>query len=228
MEADRGNPPVARKGIREVASVALGAGGSVGCSALLACLTDEEQLRSPEDEVALSADSGKVHRTAPHCASFTAASKKKTYASPGEGPVKPVAGLERIGPSTARKGNPHVASVVCLVPAGDPNPPAAGGAVHTSRQLSDSGDGFLTVGTKARSRGRLTFGGVASNVMANLQACFRIEEFRTQGGGLVAGLANQLGASVAFTPVFADIGLFTNDLDAPSGCLTRPVAEILR
>ncbi|KAI9435862.1 hypothetical protein H4582DRAFT_2059327 [Lactarius indigo] len=52
----------------------------------------------------------------------------------GEGPVKPVAGLERIGPSTARKGNPHVASVVCLVPAGDPNPPAAGGAVHTSRQ----------------------------------------------------------------------------------------------
>ncbi|KAI9435855.1 hypothetical protein H4582DRAFT_2059322 [Lactarius indigo] len=54
--------------------------------------------------------------------------------SAGEGPVKPVAGLERIGPSTARKGNPHVASVVCLVPAGDPNPPAAGGAVHTSRQ----------------------------------------------------------------------------------------------
>lgn len=39
----------------------------------------------------------------------------------GEGPVKPVAGSERIGPSTARKGNPQVAPVACLVPAGDPS-----------------------------------------------------------------------------------------------------------
>ncbi|KAI9434224.1 hypothetical protein H4582DRAFT_2060405 [Lactarius indigo] len=52
----------------------------------------------------------------------------------GDGLMKPVAGLECIGPSTAHKGNPHVASVICLVPAGDLNPPAASGAVHTSRQ----------------------------------------------------------------------------------------------
>jgi hypothetical protein len=39
----------------------------------------------------------------------------------GEGPVKPVAGSQRTGPSTARKGNPQVASVACLVPTGDPS-----------------------------------------------------------------------------------------------------------
>ncbi len=37
----------------------------------------------------------------------------------GEGPMKPVAGSERIGLSMARKGNPQVAPVACLVPAGD-------------------------------------------------------------------------------------------------------------
>ncbi|KAI9429243.1 hypothetical protein H4582DRAFT_2065552 [Lactarius indigo] len=56
--------------------------------------------------------------------------------SAGEGLMKPVAGLEHIVPSTAHKGNPHVASIICLVPVGDPNLPAASGAVHMSRQPS--------------------------------------------------------------------------------------------
>ena len=38
-----------------------------------------------------------------------------------EGHVKPVAGSQRTGPSTARKVNPQVASVACLVPTGNPS-----------------------------------------------------------------------------------------------------------
>ena len=39
----------------------------------------------------------------------------------GEGFVKPIAGSQRTGPSTAHKSNPQVASVACLVPTGDPS-----------------------------------------------------------------------------------------------------------
>ena len=38
-----------------------------------------------------------------------------------EGSVKPVAGSQCTGPSTAHKGNFQVASVACLVPMGDPS-----------------------------------------------------------------------------------------------------------
>ncbi|KAI9433641.1 hypothetical protein H4582DRAFT_2060810 [Lactarius indigo] len=85
-------------------------------SCFFACLTDVELVHLPEDEVTLSTDSDKASCSA------------------GDGLMKPVAGLECIGPSTAHKGNPHVASVICLVPVGDLNPPAASGVVHMSRQ----------------------------------------------------------------------------------------------
>ncbi|KAF8258743.1 hypothetical protein EI94DRAFT_1707713 [Lactarius quietus] len=52
----------------------------------------------------------------------------------GEGPLRPVAGPPRSGPSTAFNGNPQVAAITCLVPMVDPTPDADGGAVHTSCQ----------------------------------------------------------------------------------------------
>ncbi|KAF8257983.1 hypothetical protein EI94DRAFT_1708430 [Lactarius quietus] len=52
-----------------------------------------------------------------------------------EGPLRPVAGPPRSGPSTAFNGNPQVAAIVCLVPMVDPNPDADSGAVHTSSRL---------------------------------------------------------------------------------------------
>ncbi|KAF8259534.1 hypothetical protein EI94DRAFT_1813190 [Lactarius quietus] len=55
-----------------------------------------------------------------------------------EGPLRPVAGSPRSGPSTARMGNPQVAAIVCLVLMVDPNPDADGGAVHTSSQSTST------------------------------------------------------------------------------------------
>ncbi len=111
-----------------------------------------------EDEVALSMDSGKVH-----CASLTAASKKRTYTSRTSCLPSTIAGPKAPGkdvpllcrPLTHHQGRPHEAcrwvqmhwsldglqgqppGGPCHLPSagGRSEPPADGGAVHTSREV---------------------------------------------------------------------------------------------
>ncbi len=128
-------------------------------------------MRLSKDEVALLADSGKAHR-----ASLTAASKKRTHASCTSCPPSTITGPKApsedvpplCGPLTHRWGRPREACSWVRThwsldsPQGQPpggpcrlpsagrrsEPPADGGAVHTSREV-----GSVPTGCRARAAG---------------------------------------------------------------------------
>ena len=107
----------------------------------------------------------------------------------GEGPMKSVAGSQHTGPLTARKGNPQVASIICLVPMGDQSllrlveqsyeqagKGSANGVLSRGSgpkvllKVSDSGDCFLTVGEKVCLKGWLVFVDPTMNVKVSRHA----------------------------------------------------------